>query len=523
MRAPLVMTAAIIFVLAGSTGIAAVASAATAATAPNLGEATLAELQTEMAAGRLTAHRLTEYFLKRIETIDRADSGLHAVAEVNPEALAIADKLDEERRTRGARGPLHGIPVLIKDNIDTADKMLTTAGSLALMDSRPPRDATLVTRLRAAGAVILGKTNLSEWANFRSERSSSGWSARGGQTKNPYAHDRTPCGSSSGSAVAVAAGLAVVAVGTETDGSIVCPSSINGIVGIKPTVGLVSRSGVIPISDKQDTPGPMGRTVADAAALLTVIAGVDPSDDDTAASQNRTPRDFTAALPAASLKGVRIGVARNLAGFHEGVDDIFKQAIASLAAAGAVVVDPASFKVNETFSDDELTALLYEFKDGINRYLPTRPGAPQTLADLIRFNEQHRQREMPYFGQELFVKAEAKGPLTDKEYQTVRNRATLSARNGIDTVLKKFKLDALIAPTGGAAWTIDLVNGDHFSNGASQTPAVAGYPHVTVPAGFLHDLPIGVSFIGTAWSEAKLIGYAQAFEAATHARRAPAQ
>lgn len=494
----------------------------TTAAGANLGEATIAELQTEMAAGRLTSTRLAEYFLARIAAVDRSGPTLNSVIEINPEALAIAGRLDEERRTKGPRGPLHGIPVLLKDNIDTADAMLTTAGSLALANSRPRQDAFIVTRLRDAGALILGKTNLSEWANFRSTRSSSGWSGRGGQTRNAYAPDRNPCGSSSGSGVAIAAGLAVVAVGTETDGSIVCPSAVNGIVGIKPTLGLVSRSGIIPISASQDTAGPMARTIADAAALLTAIMGADANDSASAALNNRTLANFTESMRADSLKGVRIGVARDLSGFHEGADVVLGQAIASLTAAGAVIVDPANLDLSKTLSDDEFTTLLYEFKDGLNRYLATRPDAPQTLAQLIVFNEREREREMPYFGQELFLQAEAKGPLTDRKYRTARDRArTAAGRDGIDATLTKYKLDAIIAPTVGPAWTTDLVNGDRVLGGSSQAPAVAGYPHVTVPAGHVHNLPVGISFIGPAWSDAKLIGYAYAFEAASRARRAP--
>ncbi len=497
--------------------------AAGEAAGENLSEAGIAELQGEMAAGHLSSRRLVEYFLERIELLDRNGPKLNSIIEINPQALEIADQMDAERKAKGARGPLHGIPVLLKDNIDTADAMHTTAGSLALLESRPSADAFIVARLRAAGAVILGKTNLSEWANFRSTRSSSGWSGRGGQTRNPYAPQRSPCGSSSGSGVAIAAGLAVVAVGTETDGSIVCPSAVNGIVGIKPTVGMVSRSGIIPISVSQDTAGPMARSVADAAVLLNALAGADSADPATTSLKDHAVADFASALRIDGLRGARIGVARNLAGFHEGVDAILEQAIASLKAAGAVIVDPADLDVPKTLSDDEFTVLLYEFKDGLNRYLATRAGSPRTLADLIAFNTRESAREMPFFGQELLVQAQEKGPLTEKAYRAARARSYKGAgHDGIDAALKKHHLDAIIAPTGGSAWMTDLINGDHFTGGnASTAPAVAGYPHVTVPAGFMHGLPVGISFIGPAWSEGTLIRFAYSFEQATRARHPP--
>jgi amidase len=398
--------------------------------------------------------------------------------------------------------------------------MSTTAGSLALAGTKPSKDAFLVTQLRSAGMAIAGKANLSEWANIRSTRSSSGWSARGGQTRNPYVLDRNPCGSSSGSAVAVAAGLVALAVATETDGSIVCPASVNGIVGIKPTVGLISRSGIIPISASQDTAGPVARTVAEAATLLGVLAGPDPEDPVTL---GHPKVDYAAALKADGLRGVRLGVARNLAGFHEGVDQVFEQSLAALKAAGAELVDPADLKLPKQADDVELTVLLYEFKDGVNRYLRTRPGASQSLADLIRFNDEHHSEEMAYFGQELFLKAQAKGPLTDAEYRKAARRAKkMAGPDGIDAVLKKHHLDAIVAPTTGPAWSTDPVNGDHYlGGGASQAAAMAGYPHITVPMGFVHELPVGLSFIGTAWSEAQLIQYAYAFEQATHPRRDP--
>jgi amidase len=490
---------------------------------PEPTSASVAELQAAMAAGQLSSHQLTEHYLRRIAEIDDAGPMLNAVIEINPDALRIADEMDAERKARGPRGPLHGIPVLLKDNIDTADRMLTTAGSLALTDAKPREDAFLVMQLRDAGVVILGKTNLSEWANFRSMRSSSGWSGRGGQTRNPYETDRNPCGSSSGSGAAVAAGLAAVAVGTETDGSIVCPSAVNGIVGIKPTLGMISRSGIIPISASQDTAGPMARSVADAAALLGVLVGNDPDDPATEPLQRMRLRSFDEALQADGLKGARIGVARNLAGFHEGVDEVFAAALWAMRAAGATIVDSIALPQPEALGKSEFQVLLYEFKDGLNRYLATRDGGPRTLAALIDYNRQHARKEMPYFGQELFEQAQAKGGLDSAEYKAARAESLrLAGAEGIDAVVDKYQLDAIVAPTVGAAWTTDLVNGDHIlGGGASTSAAVAGYPHVTVPAGLLHGLPVGVSFIGPAWSDATQIRLAYAFEQATHARRAP--
>ena len=510
-----------------------------------MSEATIAELQARIAAAhdKKTVRTIVDEYLARIEQIDAHGPSLHSVIEVNPDAGPIADTLDHAGAAGGHHGdpkdhhgedhhgdpkdhhgPLFGIPVLIKDNIDTADKMLTTAGSLALTDSKPAHDAFIVTRLRASGAVILGKTNLSEWANFRSTHSSSGWSGRGGRTRNPYALDRNPCGSSSGTGAAIAANLATVGVGTETDGSIVCPSSVNGLVGIKPTIGLVSRSGIIPISASQDTAGPMARTVADAAALLTVLAGYDPQDPATAPLKGRQPIDYSHSLDPDSLKGVRIGVMRHYAGFHPKVDAIFEQALAALRARGAVLVDPVDIPNAEKLHADEEVVLQFEFKDGLNRYLSTRQGpGPRTLADLIQFNEQHASTEMPYFGQEQFTQSNSRGDLTDPHYVEAHERARrLAGPEGIDAALAKDHLDVLVAPTMGAAWTTDLVNGDHSDGGGVSTlPAVAGYPHITVPMGAIEGLPIGLSFVGTAWSEAKLISYAYAFEQATHARQPP--
>jgi amidase len=495
------------------------------ASAFDLDEATILQLQDGMTSGRYTARRLVELYTARIEAVDRSGPTLRSVIELNPDALSIADALDSERRTRGVRGPLHGIPVLIKDNIDTGDRMMTTAGSLALQGSTAARDAFVSARLRAAGAVILGKTNLSEWANFRSTRSTSGWSGRGGQVRNPYALDRNPCGSSSGTGAAIAANLAAAGVGTETDGSIVCPSGASALVGIKPTVGLISRSGIIPISRTQDTAGPMTRTVADAAILLGATAGVDERDAATVASAGRAPVDYRSALKADGLKGARIGVARKrYFGYSPATDRLIEAALADMKSAGAVLVDPADIPTAARLDDCELEILLYEFKAGLNAYLADRkPAAPvRSLTELIAFNTREKDREMPFFGQEILVMAEKKGPLSSPAYRkalvTCRTRARAA---GIDAVMTRLRLDAIVAPTGSPAWPIDLVNGDHFL-GASSTPAaVAGYPSVTVPAGFAYGLPVGVSFIGRAWSEAKLIQFAYAYEQATRHRRPP--
>ncbi len=497
----------------------------------DLDEATVADLQRRMAGGELTARRLAEAYLARIAALDRQGPELRSVIETNPEALAIADARDAERRAKGARGPLHGVPVLVKDNVDTADRMTTTAGSLALEGSTPPRDAHVAARLREAGAVILGKANLSEWANFRSSRSVSGWSARGGQCRNPYALDRNPCGSSSGSGVAVSANLAPLAVGTETDGSIVCPSTNCGIVGIKPTVGLLSRAGIIPISHTQDTAGPMARTVADAAVLLTALAGVDPRDPATAAGKDRASdpgssarTSYAKALDPQGLRGARIGVARNLAGFHPDTDRLFDEAVAEMKRRGAEIVDPADVPNVKDLGDPELEVMLYEFKAGLEAYFASLgPKAPvKTLADAIAFNERNRDREMPYFGQELFLKAQEKGPLSTPAYQEALEKCRrLSRKEGLDAVLDQHRLDALVAPTGAPAWVIDPVSGDHYVGGNSTPAAVSGYPSISVPMGFVFGLPVGLSFIGRAWSEAVLVRLAFAFEQATKHRRPP--
>jgi amidase len=488
-------------------------------------EATVADLQAHMAAGRHSAREIAQAYLARIAALDHAGPSVRSVIEVNPDALAQADAMDAERRTGRVRGPLHGVPVLLKDNVDTADRMLTTAGSLALAGAPATRDAFLVTRLREAGAVLLGKTNLSEWANFRSTRSSSGWSARGGQTRNPYVLDRSPCGSSSGSGAAIAANFAAVAVGTETDGSIVCPSSANGLVGVKPTLGLVSRSGIVPIAHSQDTAGPMTRTVRDAAVLLSVLAsgGADPRDAATRAAQSRVVADYAAGLDAGALKGARVGVARQFFGFHPRVDALMEDALRALKDAGAVLVDDVKLPTRGQFDDGEFEVLLWEFKADLNAYLAGRAGAPvRTLADVIAFNERERAREMPWFGQELMLRAQAKTSLSDPKYRaTLARNRRLAGAQGIDAMLAARRLDAVVAPTGGPAWAIDLVNGDHFGGGWSSPSAVAGYPHVTVPAGQVGGLPVGLSFFAGAWTEPRLLRYAYAFEQATRHRRPP--
>ncbi|HVF50772.1 MAG TPA: amidase [Pyrinomonadaceae bacterium] len=487
-------------------------------------EATIGELQEALTRGRLSARSLAEKYLTRIEEIDRSGPRVNSVIETNRDALAIAEASDAERKRGSLRGPLHGIPVLIKDNIDTADRMSTTAGSLALVGAKPARDAVIVERLRAAGAVLLGKTNLSEWANFRSTHSSSGWSARGGQTRNPYVLDRNPCGSSSGSGVAVAANLCAVAVGTETDGSIVCPASANGVVGIKPTLGLLSGAGIIPIAHSQDTAGPMARTVADAAILLGALAGTGERNAAPRDSRRGSALDYTKFLDPAGLRGARLGIARKFFGFSDKVDKLLAEAIDTLKRLGAIVVDPADIPSHGKFDDSEFEVLLYEFKADLNAYLARLGGDARvrSLKEIIRFNEQHRDEEMPYFGQEIFQKAEEKGPLTSRAYRAALRKNHLLARaQGIDAVMSKHRLDAIVGPTGGPPWTTDLVNGDHFSGGSSTPAAVAGYPNITVPAGFIHGLPVGISFFGRADSEPVLIRLAYAFEQATKHRKPP--
>jgi amidase len=487
-----------------------------------LDELTVRDLQRDMSSGKFSAQSLTEKYLARIDAIDKRT--INSIIEVNPDALATAEQLDRERKAKGPRGPLHGIPVLIKDNIGTHDRMMTTAGSLALLGSIPPRDAFVAQKLRQAGAVILGKTNLSEWANFRSTHSTSGWSGRGRQTNNPYALNRNPCGSSSGSGAAVSANLCALAIGTETDGSIVCPANANGVAGIKPTVGLVSRAGIIPISHTQDTAGPMARTLADAAALLGALTGVDPNDPATAASSGKAVSDYTRFLDRKGLRGARLGVVRKAFGFDPAVDRIMEEALAEMKRQGATLVDPADIPTWGKWHKQENEIMLYEFKADLNSYLAgLGPQAPvHTLQDVINFNDAHAKEEMPYFGQELFVQAQAKGPLTSKEYRDDLEQALrLTRKEGIDAIMDQHKLDALVAPTGGPAWLTDLVDGDSFGGGSSSAAAVAGYPDITVPVGFIFGLPLGISFFGRAWSEPALIRIAYAFEQATKARKPP--
>jgi amidase len=491
----------------------------------DLEEVTLAALQEGLRSGKYTSRRLCQAYLTRIEQLDGRGPTLRSVIESNPEAMAAAEQADAERRAGRVRGPLHGIPVLIKDNIATHDRMKTTAGSLALADAPTPAEAFVAQRLRAAGAILLGKTNLSEWANFRSTHSVSGWSGRGGQCRNPYALDRNPCGSSSGTGAAISANLAAVGVGTETDGSVVCPASANSLVGIKPTIGLVSRRGIIPISHTQDTAGPMARTVADAATLLGIMAGPDPQDPVTASAAGKAHDDYTTFLDPNGLKGARIGVARaKFFGYSAAADRLVQEALDAMKSAGAVIVDPADLPHAGEYDDAEFTVLLYEFKADLNAYLAALgPGSPvKTLADLIAYNEQHRDQELPYFGQEIFTMAQDKGPLTDDAYiEALAHCRRLSRTEGLDALFAGQQLDAIVAPTGSPPWTTDLVNGDHFL-GASSTPAaVAGYPSISVPVGYAFGLPVGLSLIGPAWSEPVLIRLAYAYEQLARPRRPP--
>jgi amidase len=511
------------------------AAPATAAPAPELEEVTVAQLQTQMASGGLTAHALVQKYLTRIGVIDR---DLNSVIEINPDAEAIAKALDAERQAGHVRGPLHGIPVLLKDNVDTHDKMQTAAGSIALVGTAPSQDSTVAAKLRAAGAVILGKTNLSEWANFRSLHSSSGWCGRGGQCNNPYALDRNPCGSSSGSGAAPSANLTAVSIGTETDGSIVCPANANGVVGIKPTVGLVSRAGVIPISHSQDTVGPHTRTVADAAAVLGAIASktTDPRDAATIGNRNKVFTDYTQFLDPSGLRGARIGVARaGVSGFSEKADAVFEDALDAMRAAGATLVDPADIptidEINGGF--DEFVVLIWEFKDDLNAYLATRSGVAldregfaRTLGGLIAFNNAHAAVELEFFQQEIFELAEARSlfglQITPALYaSSLAHERLIGGAQGIDAVLQQFNLDAIVAETGAPPWTTDLIDGDHFLGASSSPAAIAGYPIINVPMGTTFGLPVGISFMGTAYSEPKLIKLASGFEAATKARTVP--
>jgi amidase len=478
-----------------------------------LDETTVAALQDDMKSGKYTARSIAQLYLQRIEAIDRRGPSLHSVIEINPDALQIADTLDAERKSKGPRGPLHGIPVLLKDNIDTADRMTTTAGSLALEGSIPQQDSLVAKRLRESGAVILGKANLSEWANIRSTRSSSGWSARGGQCRNPYVLDRNPCGSSSGSATATSANLTALSVGTETDGSIVCPSGVCGIVGIKPTVGLISRAGIVPISHSQDTAGPMCRTVTDAAILLGAVRN--PEID---------APDYATFLDPNGLRGARVGVSRSDFGFNARVDKLMEDAIDVLKKSGAEIIDPANVDATKNIEAAEINVLLYELKANLNAYLASLGPKAQTktLKEIIEFNEKHADKELQYFGQELFIQAEEKGPLTDAKYiEDLRKNQQLTREQGIDAVMAKNRLDAIIAPTNGPAWVTDYLNGDHFAGSSSTAAAVAGYPNVSVPCGYVSGLPIGISFFGRAWSEPTLIKIAFAYEQATRYRRPP--
>ena len=489
-------------------------------------EWTIAELQQQMTSGEATCRQLAEMYLGRIAVVDEGENGINSIIELNPDALVIAEQLDAERQEGKVRGPLHGIPVLIKDNIDTFDRMNTTAGSLALEGSVALRDAFLVERLRAAGVLILGKTNLSEWANFRGKNSTSGWSSRGGLTRNPYALDRTACGSSSGSAVAVAANLCAAAVGTETDGSIICPAQTNGVVGIKPTVGLISRTGVIPIAHSQDTAGPLARTVADAAALLGGMTGVDETDAATKSSAERAYEDYTQFLVPDGLKGARIGVARSLFGTDARVLKIIESSLDAMKSAGAELIE-VEMASSDKFGKTELEVLLYEYKSDLDAYLANRGRLVKvhSLKDALNFNEDNRARVLPYFGHERMEAAQKKGPLTQKKYlKALEKNHRLSRDEGIDAVMMEHKLDAIVCPSGGPAWMIDLINGDggrSWDMDSTSYAAVAGYPHITVPAGYIFGLPIGISFFAGAWQEPTLIKLAYAFEQATHVRVPP--
>jgi amidase len=511
---------------AGTVANAAGAMAATDHDAPSFPfeEATIAELQAAMASGRLSSRRLTQAYLRRIRQIDLSGIQLNSVIEVNPDALDIARELDAERRQGKVRGPLHGIPILVKDNFATRDRMATTAGSLALLGAEVPRDAFVIRRLRRAGAVILGKANLSEWANFRSTQSSSGWSGRAGQCLSPYVLDHNPCGSSSGSGTATAANLAAVSLGTETDGSIVCPSSHNALVGIKPTLGLTSRSGVVPLAHSQDVTGPMARTVTDAATVLGAMTGVDPRDPATADSKGHSHRDYRRFLDPDGLRGARIGVWREgVFGASPEADVIGEAAIADLRRLGATVVDPADIPGVNDIGGPEFTVLLCEFKDDIAAYLSElRNTDMRTLADLIAFNEANAERELRWFGQEIFLQAEATGGTADPAYAEALATSKRLAQDGIDQTLERFDLDAIFSLTASPPWTTDLVNGDHFLLGSSTPAAVAGYPNITVPAGFsFGELPVGVNFIGRRWAEPTLLKLAYGYEQGTHHRHAP--
>lgn len=497
------------------------AAASVSLAAPLSGMSTF-EVEETTAAAITNSEGAVQAFLERIDAIDRRGPTLRAVIEVNPDALAEARTLDQERKAGHIRGPLHGVPVLLKDNIDTAGPMKTTAGSLALLDARSPEDAFVTARIKAAGAIILGKTNLSEWANFRSTHSTSGWSGRGGLTRNPYALDRNPCGSSSGSGVAISANLCTLAVGTETDGSIVCPSSMNGIVGIKPTVGLVSRTGIIPISATQDTAGPMARTVRDAALLLGCMTGVDPRDSTTARSNGKAHSDYTQFCRPDALRGARLGIARQYFDISPQIQKLMEECLALMRSAGAVLIDPVEFHEVDAWRETENTVLLYEFKDGLNKYLAARGSRVNSLAACIAFNREHAAEEMPFFQQELMEQAQEKGSLHDEAYRKALAKDNkLSRHKGIDELCHKHSLDAIVGPTAGPAFVSDLINGDRIDSGCASPAAVAGYPHITVPAGTIRGLPVGISFFSRAWNEPKLIALGYAFEQARQGRRKP--
>jgi len=491
-----------------------------------LPEWTIPELQEKMKSGELTAHQLADLYLQRIADVDKEGPYINSIIELNPDVLEIADGLDAERKAGKIRSAMHGIPVLLKDNISTHDRMQTTAGSLALEGNIAAKDAFIVRQLRKAGALILGKTNLSEWANFRGKPSVSGWSSRGGLTRNPYALDRSACGSSSGSGAAIAANLAMVAVGTETDGSIICPSQTNGIVGIKPTLGLLSRSGIIPIAHSQDTPGPMARTVTDAAILLGVMTGIDKLDSATGSSKKRSFSNYAKFLDLDGLKGARIGVARNMAGTNPRIIKIFEQCIEVMRQLGAVIIDPANVPNFDKFSTTEMEVLHYEFKADLNKYLKSlgKGARVHSIADVIKFNTENEDRVLPYFGQEHMLTAQEKGSLSDKKYKTaLAKNLRLARKEGINVAMRKYKLDAIVVPSGGPAWMIDLANGDaiNWDMESTSPAAVAGYPHITVPAGYVFGLPVGISFFAKAWQEPSLIKFAYAFEQATQYRRQP--
>lgn len=485
----------------------------------DLDEITIHELQQKMESGEISSVEICQKYLDRIKEIDPV---LKSVIELNPDALDIAAQMDEERKDGKVKGDLHGIPIMIKDNIDTGDKMQTTAGSLALEGNIAEDDAFIVKKLRESGAVLLGKTNLSEWANFRSNNSSSGWSGRGGQVRNPFCLDRSPCGSSSGTGAAVSGNLCAIGIGTETNGSIVCPSGVNGIVGIKPTLGMWSRRGIIPIAHSQDTAGPMARSVTDAAILLGALSEFDAEDAENHLDRGEIFSDYTPFLDKNGLNGMRIGLATNMMGFHKDVDELLKQAYKTLQENGAELVE-FEFENSRRMGGPSYQVLLYEFKADLNKYLKSHPNAkPKSLADLINFNSENAAREMPWFEQEIFEAAENKGDLSEKEYRdALEESKRLAGKEGIDAELKKHNLDAIFAPTNGPAWTIDWVNGDHFGGGSSSPAAISGYPSITVPAGFVHGLPVGISFFAEAWSEPKLLKIAYAFEQITKHRKAP--